>query len=109
MNQILLKIKKKMSVYIFCHKMSVYILPENVKLKGKDKRWTADNMPLYTSSHALPSLKVSRKWHLSFSSYDRNKRQNVRLQSVWKRLFHKKEPVFCQKERRPFEFFLTCL
>jgi hypothetical protein len=60
-NDYALKLDGKMSVYIFCLKMSVYISPENVKLKGKDKPWTAKNIPPYTSSHALSSLKVSRR------------------------------------------------
>ena len=66
----------------FVIKMSLYISPENVKLKWKDKSWAAEKSSLYTSFNALSSLKVSRRLHLSFSSGDQNKFQNARLQSV---------------------------
>ena len=70
------------SVYIFSAKMSVYILPYNVKLKGKNKPFTAENFPPYTTFYALSSLKVSRRLDLLISNYGQNKRQNGRLQSV---------------------------
>ena len=63
-------------------KMSLDILSENVKLKGKDKPWAGENVSPYTSSHALSSLKVSSRLHLSFSFFDGNKCQNLRAQSV---------------------------
>ena len=84
----------------FCQKMSVYILPYNVNLKGKNKPYAAKNVPPYTTFYPLSSIKVSRRLDLLFSSYGQNKCQNVRLQSVWKRLFCKKKRFF-SPERTP--------
>ena len=81
----------------FDPKMSVYILPYNVKLVRKNKTHNAENSNGSITFYALSTVRVAAIFDESFSSYGQNNIQIVRLQSEWKCVFCKTKRVSGQK------------